>query len=603
MVYCDEIYSKGGEILFKDIKKFFADFINDLRQKRAFRYAPLIAVPCLLAILIPTILAVWHVYFKEDTLFDAHDVSVTLYNDENKIIASETVTESYVEGSFLVNLLTSLNSGKELNAIPDNIASEPNYRIFIDYGDDTVDYDCYFSSSPSTSYLSYGGKYFEVSKEHYEDFLNSGYSEAAYPEATPPVLMTKQGATILPRNTYWQYKKLDGETKRATEIDTVSRIQRFEMSGSVSLEFSKLPDICSVTVTDSEGALIYEGDLDRLSYITATAGSLLHVDITASWARRDDRSAYGFLDYKFDVVCKNYASFDVSASVVRPGEFITLSVLDIEQGSKVIYSAVSEDASNEEQVDGITAQKAIESIKPIFSYSDGNAYAFLPIPYGTPEGEIRFTLSSGAASKEFSVTVIDAPIQNTITLTKSKKVINNAISDTALNEIKRIKMSIEPKNTAKALFRGEFASFDADLTRGYSYGDHFVIDEELNEDFAALGVDYVSSLKDANVGALNIGRVIYTGYALHLGNFVVIDHGMGLATWYCHLSSIDCAVGDVLAKGETLGKCGSSIFLEDSGLLLLCSLNGQFIDPDLISGKKLLENKTQVSGGNNNDVQ
>ena len=110
--------------MFKDIKKFFADFINDLRQKRVFRYAPLIAVPCLLAILIPTILAVWHVYFKEDTLFDAHDVSVALYNDENKIIASETVTESYVEGSFLVNLLTSLNSGQELNAIPDNIPTQ-----------------------------------------------------------------------------------------------------------------------------------------------------------------------------------------------------------------------------------------------------------------------------------------------------------------------------------------------------------------------------------------------------------------------------------------------------------------------------------------------
>ena len=70
--------------MFKDIKKFFSDFINNLRQKRAFRYAPLIAIPCLIAILIPTILAVWHVYFKDDKLFDAHDVTATLYNNDNK---------------------------------------------------------------------------------------------------------------------------------------------------------------------------------------------------------------------------------------------------------------------------------------------------------------------------------------------------------------------------------------------------------------------------------------------------------------------------------------------------------------------------------------
>ena len=589
--------------MFKDIKKFFSDFISNLRQKRAFRYAPLIAIPCLLAILIPTILAVWHVYFKDEKLFDAHDVTATLYNNENKVISTETVTESYVEGSFLINMLTSLSTGKELSLPPENIASEPNYRIFIDYGNNTVDYDCYFSSSPSTSYLSHDGKYFGVSEEHYADFLNSSYSEAAYPESTPPALMTKQGDTILPSNAYWQYKKLDGEIKRALELDTAAKSQRYEMSGSISLEFAKLPDVCSVTVTDSEGTLIYEGDLDRLSYITATAGSLLHIDISASWARAENSLSHGIVEYSFDVICKNYATFDVSVNVAHPGEFITLAVYDIEQGSKVIYAPIADIADQGEPAGEITAQKAIESISPIFSYSEGNAYAFLPIPYGTPAGEIRFTLSSGAATKEFTVTVIDTPTSDVITLTKSKKVINNAISDTALNELIHVMTAIEPKSTASALFRGNFTSFDGEFSRAYSYGDHFIIGDVLNEEFASFGNDYVSTLKDASVSALNVGRVIYTGQAIHLGNFVVVDHGMGLATWYCHLSSIDCAEGDVLAKGETLGKCGSGIFLDDSGLLLLCSINGEFIDPDLISGKEILGNKTQVSGGNNNDVQ
>ena len=157
----------------------------------------------------------------------------------------------------------------------------------------------------------------------------------------------------------------------------------------------------------------------------------------------------------------------------------------------------------------------------------------------------------------------------------------------------------------EVFFRGQFSSFDADgFSRGFSYGDHFVIGGTLNEKFSAFGVDYLTnSARDTTVNSRNIGKEVYTGYILHLGNFAVVDHGMGIATWYCHLSSSDCAVGDVLSKGEAVGKCGNSVFLEGSGTLLLCSLSGQFIDPDLISGKELLENKTQVSGGNNNDVQ
>ena len=591
--------------MFKDIKKFFSDFINNLRQKRAFRYAPLIAIPCLIAILIPTILAVWHVYFKDDKLFDAHDVTATLYNNDNKIIATETVIESYVKDSFLINTLTSLNSGNALASRPENCISKPNYRIYIDDGNSVVDYDCYFSSSAATSYLSLDGKFFTVAQEPYEQFLCSAYSEAAYPEAVPPALLTKQGRAIFPTNAYWQYKRIDGETKRATEFDIAARTQRIEMSGSISLDFSKVPDVCSVIVKNSDGVIIYDGDIDKLSYITATAGAILHVDITANWARAQDRLSYGIADYSFDVVCKNYASFDISASEVCPGEFVKISVFDIEQGSKVIYTPVAELTDDSEQSNEITAQKTIESITPIFSYSDGNAYALLPIPYGTPEGDIRFTISSGAASKEFTVTVKAAPAKNEVTLTKSKKLINTAISEAALTEIRHIMSDVSIKSAVAIFFRGQFSSFDDDgFSRGFSYGDHFVIGGTLNEEFSAFGVDYLTdSARDATVKSLNIGRVVYTGYILHLGNFVVVDHGMGLATWYCHLSSIDCAVGDVLSKGEAVGKCGNSVFLEGSGALLLCSLNGQFIDPDLISGKELLENKTQVSGGNNNDVQ
>lgn len=594
--------------MFKDIKKFFSDFINNLRQKRAFRYAPLIAIPCLIAILIPTILAVWHVYFKDDKLFDAHDVTVTLYNNDNKIIATETVIESYAKDSFLINTLTSLNSGNALASRPENCTGEPNYRIYIDNGSSVIDYDCYFTSSAAASYLCLDGRFYTVAQEPYEQFLCSAYSEAAYPESAPPSLLTKQGEVIVPSKVYWKYRSIDGELKQAKEPSVATRTQNFEMSGSISLSFAELPSVCTVKITDKNANTLYDGDLDRLSFITAEPGTLLQVDISASWPRTDDCAAYGMVEYKFTVVCKDYASFDISAEEIYPGEFITLTATDIEQNAEVIYTPLtdeSDEAEDAEQADEPSTESAMKDIIPIISYKGGNAYALLPIPQGTPAGKFSFRLSSGAASKEFTVTVKDAPAKSEVTLTKSKKLINTAISEAALTEIRHIMSDVSLKSAETVFFRGQFSSFDDDgFSRGFSYGDHFVIGGTLNEKFSAFGVDYLTnSARDTTVKSLNIGKVVYTGYILHLGNFAVVDHGMGIATWYCHLSSIDCAVGDVLSKGEAVGKCGNSVFLEGSGALLLCSLSGQFIDPDLISGKELLENKTQVSGGNNNDVQ
>jgi len=42
------------------------------------------------------------------------------------------------------------------------------------------------------------------------------------------------------------------------------------------------------------------------------------------------------------------------------------------------------------------------------------------------------------------------------------------------------------------------------------------------------------------------------------GNTVVLDHGLGIYTFYGHLSEIDVKVGDDLETGAVLGKVGAT---------------------------------------------
>lgn len=60
------------------------------------------------------------------------------------------------------------------------------------------------------------------------------------------------------------------------------------------------------------------------------------------------------------------------------------------------------------------------------------------------------------------------------------------------------------------------------------------------------------------VHAAQKGKVILAEGLFFSGNSVVLDHGLGIYTFYGHLSEIDVNVGDILEAGEVLGKVGAT---------------------------------------------
>ncbi|MEN6310864.1 MAG: M23 family metallopeptidase [Acidobacteriota bacterium] len=60
------------------------------------------------------------------------------------------------------------------------------------------------------------------------------------------------------------------------------------------------------------------------------------------------------------------------------------------------------------------------------------------------------------------------------------------------------------------------------------------------------------------IRAANRGRVVLASPLYLSGNSVIIDHGLGTFSFYCHLSKLTVRRGDIVAKGAVIGKCGST---------------------------------------------
>ncbi len=93
------------------------------------------------------------------------------------------------------------------------------------------------------------------------------------------------------------------------------------------------------------------------------------------------------------------------------------------------------------------------------------------------------------------------------------------------------------------------------------------------------GLDFPAP-RGRNVRAARAGTVIGAGFnAGGYGNAVEISHGLGVATFYAHLSRITVRRGERVAGGERVGTVGSTGFSTGPHLHFELRLRGALLDP------------------------
>jgi murein DD-endopeptidase MepM/ murein hydrolase activator NlpD len=93
-----------------------------------------------------------------------------------------------------------------------------------------------------------------------------------------------------------------------------------------------------------------------------------------------------------------------------------------------------------------------------------------------------------------------------------------------------------------------------------------------------LGFDLASTAA-APIVAANAGHVLHAGWLGIYGNAVIVDHGLGIASLYAHLSSVEVAIGTPVVKGQPLGRSGATGLAGGDHLHFTVLVGGNPVNP------------------------
>ena len=217
--------------------------------------------------------------------------------------------------------------------------------------------------------------------------------------------------------------------------------------------------------------------------------------------------------------------------------------------------------------------------KPVLIMRDGDRWsAVVGIPLDTEPGSL--TISVG--ENKVPVTIFEhAYAEQRLTVKNQSHVTpdqaqldrigrERKIIDAALNNFRDI-----PVETI-------LLAAPVDGPRGSSFGKRRFFNDQPRSPHK--GMD-IAAAEGVSITAPLKGIVTATGDYFFNGNTVIIDHGQGYITMYCHLSEIGVQEEQEVLTGETIGAIGATGRVTGPHLHFGTYLNGTAVDPAILLEK------------------
>lgn len=210
---------------------------------------------------------------------------------------------------------------------------------------------------------------------------------------------------------------------------------------------------------------------------------------------------------------------------------------------------------------------------------EGEQYAIVGIPLDAKAGshEVMLTAADGSTTA-LSFSIVDKQyVEQRLTITNERQVNPNT------EDMVRINRESAEMNEA-------FASWDESLVpvmqmraptegpRSSSFGLRRFFNDQPRAPHS--GMD-IAAPEGTPIYAPAPGVIRATGNYFFNGNTIILDHGHGLITLYCHMNTIDVTPGTRVEAGEQIGKVGQTGRVTGPHLHWSINLNNVRVDPAL----------------------
>ena len=529
-----------------------------------------LAALAILALLTPTILSLLHVYKVNNETASAF--SVTLYDANGTVLASESGDPEDTSSKSVLGIFFAIaTSNRILTQAPGDPETDPFVLAKCTLNGNSSEWTCYFSLRESDGYcVSSDGTVYAIDPAVNKNFLAGTHAEAFYQSAIPPTLFTIDNDSVLPTSVTWQYQNRTETFIKAEKVSTAAKPLLYDMTGELGLRFDLLPDTCKVSVLDGKTEL-FSGSYRDLPTLTVEMGSVLEIKVKAEWKRLPAVDYYGTIEYHFFARIRNQSNFFINSDSVTKGTFAVLSCTNVTDLSKIQFLPEAE---------GIIPT-------PIFHRDGELARALLVFPEQTEVERFDFSVSYGASQQSFTLTVTPPPTAPQYDF-PTRNDPPSSLTEELAKELSLIEETLSDTTELSLYFRGNFLTPLSDgFSLIYSHGAEIVYGDSGNS-CTAFGTEFQSSANTgARILALNHGIVLAVGEKEELGRYIVVDHGGGLRTWYCHIGTPTAQVGDVVKKGDLLGRTGKDALSVHNGVLILCTVYNTPIDPSFIIGNEI----------------
>lgn len=148
-----------------------------------------------------------------------------------------------------------------------------------------------------------------------------------------------------------------------------------------------------------------------------------------------------------------------------------------------------------------------------------------------------------------------------------RKILSYTVVQEPVNAVKAVGTKEPPRTAATGRFiKPSSGRFSSPFGYRRSLGDYHT------------GVDYAGAV-GTNIWAADGGTVIWAGQRGNYGKYIIIDHGNGYTTYYCHCSKLLVSAGDKVAQGDIIAKVGKTGRVTGPHLHFEIRVNGKAVNP------------------------